>query len=247
VSLTVEELDPASDSAVAEFYQQVLVPHFRDAELVSPESFSSGLRSGETMALLARTAEGVIAGGAVGDLFPRSRVLLLSYLAVPAEGRGLGTGSLLMKAVTDVWGGKADPSLFVMEVEDPRYFGRDDALGDPEARVRFYERLGARALPVPYFQPALSPDSHRVPNLLLMVFGGTGVFDGTGVPGGTGAVPGSRRVDGETVGLFLTEYLEGTEGPVRPDDTEAQRLLAACRAPDGLPLLLTRDLPAAPG
>lgn len=230
--LTIEELDPGSDSAVAEFYQRVLVPHFRDAELMSEEEFSSGLTAGTTMALLARTPRGTIAGGAVGDLFPRSRVLLLSYLAVPAEGRGMGTGGSLMKAVTDVWGRRADPSLFIMEVEDPRHFGRDDALGDPEARVRFYERLGARALPVPYFQPALGPAGERVRHLLLMVFG---------------TPPETTRVDGETVELFLTEYLEGAEGPVSPDDTGAQSLLAACRRPDGLPLYRVRDLPAALG
>ncbi|MBO0821395.1 MAG: hypothetical protein J2P26_11175 [Nocardiopsaceae bacterium] len=225
-ALTVAELDPGRDSAVAEFYDRVLVPHFRDDELVSREEFSSSLKAGSTMALVARTSDGAIAGGAVGDLFPRSRVLLLSYLAVPAEGRGMGTGGLLIQAVTEVWGGRAGPALFVMEVEDPRYFGRDDALGDPEARVRFYERQGARALPLPFFQPAFGPGGQRVPHLLLMVFG---------------SPPGTTRVDGEIVRLFLTEYLEGSEGPVRPDDAEAGRLLAACRVPGGLPLLRVQD------
>lgn len=231
-ALTIEELDPDSDSAVAEFYRRVLAPHFRDAELVSREDFSAGLKQGDTWALVARTAQGAIAGGAVGDFFPRSRVLLLAYLAVPAEGRGMGTGGLLMKAVTDVWGSRLKPSLIVMEVEDPRHYHSDDAMGDPQARVRFYERLGARTVPVPYFQPALGPDGHRVPHLLLMVFGGTQ------------APLGSQRVDGETVGLFLTEYLEGCEGPARPDDTDAQRMLAACRRPGGLPLSRLSDLSA---
>ena len=233
--LAIEELNPDDDSAIAEFYERVLVPHFRGAELVSSDEFSGGLKEGVTKALVARTADGVIAGGAVGDLFPRSRVLLLSYLAVPAEGRGMGTGGLLMKAVTDVWGRRVGPSLFVMEVEDPRHYDTDHALGDPEARVRFYERLGARTLPVPYFQPALGPAGQRVPHLLLMVFGGTE------------APPGSQRLDGRTVELFLTEYLEGSEGPVRPDDAEAQRLLAACRSPGGLPLVRVGDLPASLG
>ena len=230
--LTIEELSPDSDSAIAEFYERVLVPHFRSAELVSSEDFSAGLKEGGTKALVARTKHGAIAGGAVGDFFPRSRVLLLSYLAVPAEGRGMGTGGLLMKAVTDVWGSQVGPSLFVMEVEDPRHYDSDHALGDPEARVRFYERLGARTVPVPYFQPALGPAGQRVPYLLLMVFGGTEAPRGT------------QRLDGKTVELFLTEYLEGSEGPVRPDDTEVQRLLAACRSAGGLPLLRVRDLPA---
>jgi GNAT superfamily N-acetyltransferase len=230
--LTIEELNPDSDSAVTDFYEHVLAPHFRAAELVSSDEFSASLKNGGTRALLARTGEGVIAGGAVGDWFSRSRVLLLSYLAVPAEGRGMGTGTLLMKALTDLWGTQLNPSLFVMEVEDPRHYDSDGSLGDPEARVRFYERLGARAVPVPYFQPALRPGRPRVRHLVLMVFGGAE------------APPGTRRLDGSTLELFLTEYLESSEGPVRADDTEAQRMLAACRDPGGLPLLRIRDLPA---
>src|SRR5215469_16991195 len=171
--ITIAELSPDDDQGIAEFYSRVLAPHFRDEELVTSEDFSVGLKQGGTRALVARTGHGAIAGGAVGDVFSRSRVLLLSYLAVPAEGRGTGTGGLLLRAVIDVWGSQVRPSLFVMEVEDPRYYGTDHATGDPQARVRFYERLGARTVLVPYFQPALGPAGQRVPHLLLMVFGGT--------------------------------------------------------------------------
>lgn len=223
--VTVEELDSGNAHEVADFYRLVLAPHFRADELETSESIASGLKSGGTMALVARTAQGAIVGGAVGDMFLSSRVLLLSYIAVVAEARGTGAGGLLMKAVTGVWGRRLSPALLVLEVEDPRHYQEDAALGDPEARVRFYERLGARALPVPYFQPALGPAGHRVPHLMLMVFGGTD------------APPGTQRVDGRVVEVFLTEYLETCEGPVDLDDTEARRMLSACRRPDGLPLL----------
>jgi len=232
LGITVEELDADDARGVASFYQRVLAPHFRADELETQDNIAEGLKSGGTRALVARTAEGTIAGGAVGDWFPQSRVLLLSYLAVPPEGRGAGTGGLLMKAVTDVWDRAFSPSLFVMEVEDPRHYQSDPALGDPQARVRFYERLGVRALPIPYFQPALGPEGHRVPHLMLMVFGGAD------------APPGAERIDGRIVESFLTEYLEMCEGPVRPDDTEAQDLLAACRRPGGLPLVRASELPA---
>jgi hypothetical protein len=230
--VAIEEIDADDAQQVADFYGRVLAPHFHADELETSENISAGLKSGGTRALVARTAEGTIIGGAVGDLFPRSRVLLLSYLAVAAEGRGTGTGGLLMQALTDLWGRQLSPPLLVMEVEDPRYYHSDPAFGDPVARVRFYERLGARALPLPYFQPALGPDGRRVPHLMLMVFGGTD------------APPGTQQVDGSLVELFLTEYLEGCEGPVRPDDAEAQRLLAACRRPGGLPLLRASELPS---
>jgi GNAT superfamily N-acetyltransferase len=223
--VTVEELDGDDAHEVAEFYRRILAPHFRADELETSESIAAGLKSGGTRALVARTGQGTIVGGAVGDMFPKSGVLLLSYLAVVAEARGAGTGRLLMRAVTDVWDPQLSPALFVMEVEDPRYYQEDPALGDPEARVRFYERLGVRAVPVPYFQPALGPAGHRVPHLMLMVFGGAD------------APPGTQRVSGRVIEAFLTEYLESCEGPVAPDDAEAQRLLAVCRRPSGLPLL----------
>ena len=156
--VTIEELDADNAREVADFYRRVLAPHFRADELETSENIAAGLKGGGTKALVARTAQGAIVGGAVGDMFAHSGVLLLSYLAVAAEGRGTGTGGLLMKAVTEVWGRHFSPSLFVMEVEDPRHYHSDSALGDPEARVRFYERLGARTLPIPYFQPALGPD-----------------------------------------------------------------------------------------
>jgi predicted N-acetyltransferase YhbS len=231
-AVTIEELDADDAHEVAEFYRRVLAPHFRADELETSENIAAGLKSGGTVALAARTAEGTIVGGAVGDLFTRSGVLLLSYLAVAAEERGSGTGGLLMRTLTDVWSSKLSPRLLIMEVEDPRYYHSDAVLGDPVARVRFYERLGARALPVPYFQPALGPAGQRVPHLMLMVFGGTE------------APPGAQHVDGQLVELFLTEYIEGCEGPVRADDAAAQRMLAACRRPGGLPLLLVSELPS---
>lgn len=234
-AVSVGELDPGDGPGAAEFYQSILLPHFRAEELVSRESLLAGLRSGQSRVLVARRPDGVLAGGAVGDLLPRSRVLLLSYIAVLREGRGAGTGSALMRAAVDVWGAAWQPPLMVMEVEDPRYFRADEFLGDPGARVRFYERLGARTLPVPFFQPALGGDGERVPHLLLMVFGGTA------------APPGSQRVDGRLVESFLTEYLEDCEGPVRAGDEQAHRMLAACRRPGGLPLLLVRELPAPAG
>jgi GNAT superfamily N-acetyltransferase len=231
-TITVGELEAGDTAAIADFYERILVPHFRADELIGLGGLRAGLKSGNTRALVARRADGVIAGGAVGDLFPESGVVLLSYLAVPPEGRGAGTGGALMTAAAERWKAAWRPPLMVMEVEDPRHFGSDEAFGDPYARVRFYERLGARALPVPYFQPALGRARQRVPHLLLMVFGGTEV------------PPGTTHVNGWLVESFLIEYLEECEDGDLTGDEQAQRLLAACRRPGGLPLLPLRELPA---
>jgi GNAT superfamily N-acetyltransferase len=228
--VTVEGLGYHDDRVVSEFYRRILLPHFRADELETEESIVEGLREGGTRALVARTQEGTIVGGAVCDWFPRSCVLLFSYIAVPAEYRGNGIATQLVAAVRSAWAAELDPRLIVGEVEDPRYF-HDTTFGDPGARVRLYERIGARVLPVPYFQPALRPGRHRVPHLLLMVFGGAQ------------APPAARQVDGQIVGRFLVEYFELCEDPLLPEDPDAERMLAACRRPGGLPMLLVSDLP----
>ena len=98
--------------------------------------------------------------------------------------------------------------------------------------MRFYERHGVRALPLPSVHPALGPDTARVPGLMLMV------------AGGTGAPPGCRAVDGKHVASFLAEYFEESEGPARPGDAELGLLLAACARPGGLPLMTVPELPS---
>lgn len=229
-SVVVEELYSHDDRGVSEFYERILRPYFRPDELETKESIVEGMREGRAKVLAARMPDGAFAGGGVCDWFARSKVLLLSYVAVPAEFRGSGIGAKLVEVMSTAWTAELGPRLRIGEVEDPRYY-HDTAFGDAVARVRLYERLGARTLSLPYLQPALGGDGQRVPHLMLMVFGGID------------APPGTRRVDGGVVEDFLTEYFELSEGPARSDDADLQRLLAACRRPGGLPLLLVSELP----
>ena len=157
--------------------------------------------------------------------------MLLAYLAVRPGGRGTGIGATLLQAARDAWTAELSPRLIVLEVEDPREVTGSEAFGDPVARVRFYERHGARALPLPYVMPALSPGTERVKRLMLMVLGGTDL------------APGTRTADGRQVASFLAEYFEEFEGPARPGDAELDLLLEACARPGGLPLLLVHELP----
>ena len=157
--------------------------------------------------------------------------MLLSYLAVLTGGRSHGIGATVLRAAKDAWTEELSPRLIVLEVEDPREFTGSAAFGDPVARVRFYERHGVRALPLPYLQPALSPGTARVPGLMLMVLGGTDAPSGAG------------SVDGQHVASFVTEYFEEFEGPARPGDAELGLLLAACARPGGLPLMTVGESP----
>lgn len=236
-SVTVGRLDGGNDHEALEFYRRILLPYFSADELETEDNYLRLLRAGESRALVARLPDGTLVGGTLSDWFPDSQVLLLSYLAVPTEYREHGIGAKLLKAIGTEWSADPCPRLMIGEVEDPRHYGYDAALGDPARRVRLYERVGARALPVPYVQPALQPGRARVANLMLMVFGGAD------------APPRTSHVDGRIVERFLVEFYELAEGQVRADDEQLQAMLAACRQPGGLPLLLASELPllSAPG
>ena len=225
------DLRDADEPTVADFYRTVLGPNFRPDELISEEELIRGVREGVTRASAACAADGTILGGAVGDWFGRSRVQLLSYIAVRPGLRGQGIGSTLLTEAVRAWTAEFEPLLIVGEVEDPRYH-HDTEFGDVSARVRLYERFGARALPLPYAQPALKPNGRRVPHLMLMVFTAE-----------ASAYLSDGHVDGDIVERFLREYFEAYEGPGLPGDDELAALLAACRVPGGLPSLLAHKLP----
>jgi GNAT superfamily N-acetyltransferase len=229
--VTVVDVRDSDSRYVPEFYRQVMAPSFPPDELETEEELVSGLRSGRSRVLVAVGTDGDVLGGAVGEYFPRSQVMLLAYLAVLPGGRGGGVGATVLQAAKDAWTAELSPRLIVLEVEDPRDFKGSEAFGDPVARVRFYERHGGRALPLPYLQPALGPDTGRVPRLMLMAFGND-------VPDAAGTV------DGQHVASFLAEYFEEFEGAARPGDTELELLLAACAWPGGLPLLTVDELPS---
>ena len=179
----------------------------------------------------------------------------------------------MLQAAKQAWTEELSPTArSSLEVEDPREFTGSAAFGDPAARVRFYERQGVRALPLPYMlAQALGPGTARVPGLMLMVAGGTGaprrrrgggrqtrgqlprrVFRRRSKVRPSAVTPNSAccygaaapRVDGKPVASFLAEYFEESEGPAQPDDTELSLLLAACDRPGGLPLMTVRELPS---
>lgn len=233
VTATVTVTDARDDDGrfVPEFYRTVLMHSFPPDELDSLDNLLVAVRSDASSILIAHGRDGGVVGGAIGDRFPDSNVMLLSYLAIRSDIRSGGVGSTLLRAALADWTRRYAPDLLLLEVEDPRYFAGSADHGDPVARVRFYERFGARVLPLPYLQPALVPGLARVPKLMLMVIAGT-LTQG-----------GATHVPGRSVEAFLTEYFSRCEGPCRADDEQLHRLLAAAGRPAGLPLLAVDDLP----
>jgi GNAT superfamily N-acetyltransferase len=223
--VSVEDLAGGDEARASTVYRTVLETNFARDELVPLASMLRGMAAGLTRVCCAVDAGGAILGAAVGDWFPDSRVQLLSYIAIAPAARSRGVGTLLLRTVVQRWIAQLAPALILAEVEDPRHYEPSE-YGDPVARLRLYERLGARSLPVPYFQPALSADRSRVPHLLLMVFAH-----------GDRPWPGEGTVDGAVVERFLIEYLRRAEGDVRESDGQLAALLSACRRPDGVPMV----------
>lgn len=217
---------PSDDVAWASaVHRTVLAPNFAKDELVPLARMLREMAAGLTRLCCAVDADGAILGATVGDWFADSRVQLMSYVAIVPEARSHGLGTLLLRTAVDRWIAQLAPALVIAEVEDPRHY-EVSQFGDPWARLRLYERMGARSLPLPYFQPALGPDRERVPRLLLMVFARGDI-----------AWPGPGTVDGDVVERFLVEYVRRTEGDVRASDADLAALLTACRRPGGVPLV----------
>ncbi|HEV2371967.1 MAG TPA: GNAT family N-acetyltransferase [Streptosporangiaceae bacterium] len=188
--------DPGSERGLLrEFWDEVLVEAFPPEELGAPywQDDSPAIRT-----ILALGPGQQVLGGMVGETFPQSRVLLISWVAVRRGCRGLRVGSRLMEQAARDWYGQPGQQLVLAEVDDPRY--RSGQEQDPVERLRFYDRFGVRALASPYFQPSVGPGFPHVYHLFLTSFdaGAPAVKPGAG-PGGA--------VDGQVVRAFLVEYL----------------------------------------
>lgn len=201
---------------VRSLHRDVLVPSFPPTELVEERSFLADHAAGRLRSL-GVVEDGRVVAGVVGSWFPDARVLLVLYLAIAPGRRGGGVGGRLVPAALASWRA-LDPLLVVGEVEHPDHHTGSEAHGDPVARLRFYARLGARVLALPYFQPGDGPGGERVPALLLVSFP---LDAASGLPGtGPDGVPASP------VRAFLEENLRSNEGTLA-DDAATRRLLHA--------------------
>jgi GNAT superfamily N-acetyltransferase len=113
--LDIRLLGPDSPHAelLGELHDGVLRPSFRPEEYVSP----TVIKPEGKLAVIACAADGLVVGGALGELYPASRVLQLGYLAVRPGWRGRGVGSAVMATLCERW---LEPdSLALLELDDP--------------------------------------------------------------------------------------------------------------------------------
>lgn len=217
---------PAAARLLRELHDDVLRPSFRPEEYVSP----AVIHPGSKLAVIASTDDGVVVGGALGEVYPVSGILLLGYLAVRPGFRGTGIGAVLMAALRERWLDR--DTLAVLEMDDPRYHASHPDHGDPVARLRFYGASGVRLLAIPYFQPRLRAHLPRGYHMLLGVIPPAGATLPASIP--------ARRVS-----AFLREYFAECEGDAIDDDVEFLGLMDACRGPD-IDLVGTTDVSGIP-
>jgi GNAT superfamily N-acetyltransferase len=199
---------------VRDIYSRILKPAFRPEELMTFEELVSTYTGGgeDPSYVLLRTGAPVAV--MLGEWYASHRVLLLAYLAVAEEIRGSGIGGQLMRSVLPHWYADTSGALVVAEVDDPRSWATDRRRGDPVARLRFYERHGARLLPLLYFQPSLRAGSPRVRGMFLL------------------RLDHSARVPSDVLSEFLVEYFTICEGPSAIYDPEVAELLSNAGAVD---------------
>jgi GNAT superfamily N-acetyltransferase len=224
----IVELDSAGP-AVKEMYDEILAPSFPVDELAPLVEIQQLPAAEQGSVFVARSdTDDTILGCAIAEWDADPGVCLLCWLAVRPDRRGTGIGGPLLDAAMTEWKKRFSPCLILAEVEDPEQHSGSTAHGDPAARLRFYQRRGARSLELPYFQAALGPDKSRVRGLLLMVLHADEQFAGTE----------PNTVDGSILKKYLELYQTQCEGAVATDQ-EAMALWRATDRPGGVRLLPT--------
>jgi GNAT superfamily N-acetyltransferase len=225
----IRGLTPSDGDLLRRMYARVLEPSFDRDELEDVDSLVQGLEGTgptELGATAALDSSGAALGGLIVERFPHAPdVLLLSYVAVRPDARGRGVGTMLMRSAANAWRDDPRVLLVVGEVHDPREWPRNDD-EDPIARLRLYERLGARALALPFIQPALDTHRARVPGFLLLAFHTAAAAH---------ASPYALRT--ELVSGFIRAYYLVAEGPPRADDVELQGLVGWVDRQPSIPLV----------
>ncbi len=169
ISAPLPVVEPASQAELSAVHAQILTPSFPAYELMSLERLTAEVEHGDTSVRVIRDDDGELAGCAIGTWYEEARVLLLDYLALRPGSRGGGLGGALLNASVAAWSDQYDPCIVLAEVEHPDHHDAHPQHGDPEARLRFYAREGARLLPLPYFTPGVGDGKPRTGGMMLAV------------------------------------------------------------------------------
>lgn len=216
-------LDPAGDDPglVERAYDAVLAPSFGPDELVPRDRYVDDVSAAAV--IVALHGDDVVGAG-VSEASPDGTVGLLSHLATHPDCRGTGVGGRMLATLQARW--SDGPAVVLGEVHDPRRWPEGPG-EQPTARLRFYERCGARLLGVPWVQPPLWEGGGSVPGMLLLVMGGRDA---------------DAPVPARWIREWMTAYYES--GGAGPDDPTLVALLTRVAAADEVAVLAISDLDA---
>jgi GNAT superfamily N-acetyltransferase len=228
----VRLVDVRDPEELARVYEDILVPSFPATELMPASWLTDGVSRDDVAVLAAYDDGGAPVAAAVTERICPG-VVLLTYLAALPSSRGSGVGSRLLTRVRDT-AVAARASLLLAEVERPDRHAGSDEHGDPTARLRFYERYGARILDLPYVQPPIGPEAAPVPGMLMLALH---------------VAPEALRDGGTSVdGALVAQAFEHLLGDEADDDADLAALRAAARRPvTGIvPITQWRSVAASP-
>jgi GNAT superfamily N-acetyltransferase len=156
------DLDDAGLRAVRDIYEDA----FPARQRMPFDEIVASARAGERLLLVAVDDGEPVAFGTVLPL-SAANTGYVEYFAVRAGDRGAGRGSDLWRELLDRAARERGVDAVVLEVEDPADATDGDDAEERRRRVQFYERLGARILPVPGFR-AINLDGSGTEPMHLM-------------------------------------------------------------------------------
>lgn len=209
-------------TTIAAIHSELLARCFPSDTPIDLDSILNAVTAGDTSIVAILDDANHPLAFALGDHYPTARTVLLAYLAVHPDKRGQGLGTEVYQTALTTWRNQSD-CMILAEVEDPAVCDPDPTWGDPEARLRFYQRHGARHLAgIPYFQPAMNDNTDRAELLLLACH----VAPALQGPEGT------ESVSSSDLARFLRLNIEVCEGP-DGIDPRARSLLRTARSRHG--------------
>lgn len=197
-------------------YADILRPSFPPDELIPLANLRAAVTAGTAGLTVALDPAGTPLGAAVGEWFAAGRVMLLGYMAARPGIRRQGVGGALLAEAVRAWSTRYQPCLVLAEVERPDRHRASLDHGDPADRLRFYQRHGATALELPYFQPALSAATNRAYGMLLIALHLADDYR-----------PDEAHVTAEPVRQFWADYLAQTEGATEGRDRAVDQITTA--------------------
>ena len=216
-------VEEASGLELSAVHADILSPSFPLHELMTLERLTDEVENGTTSVRVVRDQDGVLAGTAIGTWYAEARVLLIDYLALRPGQRGGGLGGELLSSSVEAWAAEYDPCIVLAEVEHPDHHDAHPQHGDPEARLRFYARQGARLLPLPYFTPGVGNGKPRTGGMMLTVLHAHATLLGDD--------------DSEIASEPIATVLHLQAGDIETHDDARTELIAVAAAGATLPLL----------